>query len=160
MVELDASWGGPSFVSALRVSYSWRSVFPFPLLSTSLVCVFLQAHLHVGLPAFYSPSRRIRCKDMSSRAKRYVYKSTGSGNSSISGEHFCNCGLRAPLQVSKSVANPGREYYSCPARRCRYFSWVGSAMHETTRLEGKLVNKIRKNTRLTRIPTCTSLRRL
>ncbi|MED6151077.1 hypothetical protein PIB30_078825, partial [Stylosanthes scabra] len=85
--------------------------------------------------------RRIRSKDMSSRAKRYAYESSGSGNSSTSSECFCHCGLRAPLQVSNSVANPGREYYSCPARRFQYFSWAGPAIHGTTRLGGQIYER-------------------
>ncbi|MED6131645.1 hypothetical protein PIB30_011496 [Stylosanthes scabra] len=74
---------------------------------------------------------------MSSRANRYTHESSGSDNSSTSGERFCGYGLRAPLKVSNSVANPGREYYSCPARRCRYLMWAGPCMHGTTRFCGK-----------------------
>ncbi|MED6112699.1 hypothetical protein PIB30_063901 [Stylosanthes scabra] len=65
---------------------------------------------------------------MSSRGKRYAHESAGNGNSSTSGEWFCDCGLKAPLKVSKSAANPGREYYSCPARRCKWFLWAGPTL--------------------------------
>ncbi|MED6164363.1 hypothetical protein PIB30_089223 [Stylosanthes scabra] len=77
-----------------------------------------------------------RSQDMSSRANRYTHESSRSGNSSTSGERFCGCGLRASLKVSNSVANPGREYYSCPARRCRYFMWAGPV--RTARLRGQI----------------------
>ncbi|RYR01466.1 hypothetical protein Ahy_B06g080332 [Arachis hypogaea] len=40
------------------------------------------------------------------------------------GRPFCECGLRAPLQVSNSVANPCRKYYACPTRRCGWFRWA------------------------------------
>ncbi|MED6163102.1 hypothetical protein PIB30_076643 [Stylosanthes scabra] len=89
----------------------------------------------------FDNKRRIRYKGMSSRAKRYAYESSGSGDSSTSGECFCNYGLRAPLQVSNSVANPGREYYSCPAKRCRYFTWAGPAIHGTTMLGGQICER-------------------
>ena len=29
------------------------------------------------------------------------------------------------MQVSNSVANPGRKYYACPTRRCGWFRWAG-----------------------------------
>ncbi|MED6108431.1 hypothetical protein PIB30_023839 [Stylosanthes scabra] len=64
-------------------------------------------------------------QDMSYRGKRNPQDSVGSGNSSSSGDRFCDCGLKAPLQVSRSAANPGREYYTCPAGRCRWFKWAG-----------------------------------
>ncbi|MED6191885.1 hypothetical protein PIB30_004964 [Stylosanthes scabra] len=44
---------------------------------------------------------------------------SGSG-----GERFCYCGLKAPLKVSRSFANPGREYYRCPGGRCGWFCWA------------------------------------
>ncbi|MED6152268.1 hypothetical protein PIB30_090288, partial [Stylosanthes scabra] len=53
-----------------------------------------------------SIKRKLRCQDVSSRAKRYKHESVGSGNFSTSGERFCDCGLKASLQVSKSLANP------------------------------------------------------
>ncbi|MED6149127.1 hypothetical protein PIB30_059492, partial [Stylosanthes scabra] len=65
---------------------------------------------------------------MSARGKGYAHESAGSGNSSISGNRFCDCGLKAPLKVSKSAANPGMEYYSCPAGRCKWFRWAGPAL--------------------------------
>ncbi|MED6139715.1 hypothetical protein PIB30_086374 [Stylosanthes scabra] len=51
----------------------------------------------------------------------YREKSAGSGDSSTSGDRICKCGLIASLKVSNSKANPGREYYSCPEGRCRWF---------------------------------------
>ncbi|MED6211707.1 hypothetical protein PIB30_076298 [Stylosanthes scabra] len=65
---------------------------------------------------------------MSYRGKKRAQDSAGSGNSSSSGDRFCDCGLKTPLQVSRSAANPGREYYSCPAGRCRWFMWTGPAL--------------------------------
>ncbi|RYR44039.1 hypothetical protein Ahy_A08g040420 [Arachis hypogaea] len=53
----------------------------------------------------------------------------GSGN--ITGYRFCECGLRAPLQVSNSVANPGRKYYACPIRRCGWFRWAGPSIQHS-----------------------------
>ncbi|RYQ83558.1 hypothetical protein Ahy_B10g102289 [Arachis hypogaea] len=44
---------------------------------------------------------------------------------------FCECGLRAPLQVSNSIANPGRKYYACPVRRCGWFRWAGPSIQHS-----------------------------
>ncbi|RYQ96175.1 hypothetical protein Ahy_B08g091766 isoform A [Arachis hypogaea] len=60
---------------------------------------------------------------MASSSRRSTSGTYGSGN--ITGDRFCECGLRAPLQVSNSVANPGRKYYACPTRRCGWFRWAG-----------------------------------
>ncbi|RYQ92458.1 hypothetical protein Ahy_B09g098692 isoform A [Arachis hypogaea] len=59
---------------------------------------------------------------MASSSRRSTSGTYGSGN--ITGDRFCDCGLRAPLQVSNSVANPGRKYYACPTRRCGWFRWA------------------------------------
>ncbi|MED6119810.1 hypothetical protein PIB30_015106 [Stylosanthes scabra] len=74
---------------------------------------------------------------MASRANRYTNESSASGNSSTSHERFCHCGMRALLKVSNSVANPGREYYTCPARRCGYFTWAGAGSQGTARIRGQ-----------------------
>ena len=60
---------------------------------------------------------------MASTSRRTTSGTYGSGNTT--GDRFCKCGLRAPLQVSNSVANPGRKYYACPTRRCGWFRWAG-----------------------------------
>ncbi|MED6176082.1 hypothetical protein PIB30_084461 [Stylosanthes scabra] len=70
---------------------------------------------------------------MSNRGKRYTQESAGSGSYSSS-DRICYCGLQAPIQVSKSEANPGREYYSCPTGRCRWFMWAETAMKCSGRL--------------------------
>ncbi|RYR28171.1 hypothetical protein Ahy_B01g052290 [Arachis hypogaea] len=59
---------------------------------------------------------------MASTSRRSTSGSYGSGN--VTGECFCECGLRAPLQVSNSMANPGRKYYACPTRRCGWLRWA------------------------------------
>ncbi|KAL4305711.1 hypothetical protein AHAS_Ahas16G0105600 [Arachis hypogaea] len=59
---------------------------------------------------------------MASASRRSTNGSYSSGN--IMGECFCECGLRASLQVSNSIANPGRKYYACPIGRCRWFRWA------------------------------------
>ncbi|MED6225706.1 hypothetical protein PIB30_096239, partial [Stylosanthes scabra] len=64
---------------------------------------------------------------MSHRGKRHTQESAGSGSFSSSGDRICYCGLQAPIRVSKSEANPGREYYSCPTGRCRWFMWAEPA---------------------------------
>ncbi|MED6195277.1 hypothetical protein PIB30_036477 [Stylosanthes scabra] len=58
----------------------------------------------------------------------YGVKSAGSGDSSTSGDRICKCGLIAQLKVSNSEANLGREYYSCPEGRCRWFRWAGPSV--------------------------------
>ncbi|MED6197477.1 hypothetical protein PIB30_056834 [Stylosanthes scabra] len=58
----------------------------------------------------------------------YRAKSTGSGDSSNSSDRVCKCGMIAHLKVSNSEANPGREYYSCPEGKCRWFRWAGPPM--------------------------------
>ncbi|XLR11620.1 hypothetical protein S83_039558 [Arachis hypogaea] len=60
---------------------------------------------------------------MASSSQRSTSGTYGSGN--ITGDRFCEYGLRAPLQVSNSVANLGRKYYACPTRRCEWFRWAG-----------------------------------
>ncbi|XP_057723673.1 uncharacterized protein LOC130939598 [Arachis stenosperma] len=60
---------------------------------------------------------------MASSSRRSTSGTYDSGN--ITGDRFCECGLRAPLQVSNSVANPGRKYYACPRRQCGWFRWEG-----------------------------------
>ncbi|XLR26484.1 hypothetical protein HN51_039706 [Arachis hypogaea] len=52
-------------------------------------------------------------------------------NGNITGDRFYECGLRAPLQVSNSVANPGRKYYACPIRRCGWFRWAGPSIQHS-----------------------------
>ncbi|MED6107680.1 hypothetical protein PIB30_016299 [Stylosanthes scabra] len=37
------------------------------------------------------------------------------------------------MQVLKSAANMGREYYACPTRRCTWFRWAGSAVKYSAR---------------------------
>ncbi|RYR28802.1 hypothetical protein HN51_062161 [Arachis hypogaea] len=66
---------------------------------------------------------------MASTSRRSTSGSYSSGN--VTGEHFCECGLRAPLQVSNSMANPGRKYYACPARRCGWFRWAGPSIQHS-----------------------------
>ncbi|MED6152359.1 hypothetical protein PIB30_091249, partial [Stylosanthes scabra] len=73
-------------------------------------------------------------EDMSHRGKQYTQESAGSGSFSSSGDRICYCGLQAPIRVSKSEANPGREYYSCPTRRCRWFMWAEPAGNCSGRL--------------------------
>ncbi|MED6210295.1 hypothetical protein PIB30_062778 [Stylosanthes scabra] len=65
---------------------------------------------------------------MSIRGKRYTQESAGSGTHCSSDDRICYCGLQAPIRVSKSEANPGREYYSCPTRSCRWFMWAEPAV--------------------------------
>ncbi|MED6225977.1 hypothetical protein PIB30_098781 [Stylosanthes scabra] len=62
---------------------------------------------------------------MATRCKKSSNESIGSGDSASGGDRVCHCGLKAPLKVSHSYANSGREYYSCPARRCKWFKWAG-----------------------------------
>ncbi|XLR41858.1 hypothetical protein HN51_020049 [Arachis hypogaea] len=66
---------------------------------------------------------------MASTSRRSTSGTYGSGN--ITGYRFCECGLRAPLQVSNSVANPGRKYYACPIRRCGWFRWAGPSIQHS-----------------------------
>ncbi|RYQ91435.1 hypothetical protein Ahy_B09g097305 [Arachis hypogaea] len=63
---------------------------------------------------------------MASTSRRSTSGSYSSGN--VTGERFCECGLRAPLQVSNSIANPGKKYYACPVRRCGWFRWAGPSI--------------------------------
>ncbi|KAL4276908.1 hypothetical protein AHAS_Ahas20G0254200 [Arachis hypogaea] len=53
---------------------------------------------------------------MASTNRKSTRGSYDNGSSNVMGEHFCECGLRAPLQVSNSIAEPGRKYYACPVR--------------------------------------------
>ncbi|MED6123088.1 hypothetical protein PIB30_045964, partial [Stylosanthes scabra] len=62
---------------------------------------------------------------MVTRCRKSSDESTGSGDSASGGDRVCHYCLKAPLKMSHSYANPGREYYSCPARRCKWFKWVG-----------------------------------
>ncbi|XP_016191815.1 uncharacterized protein LOC107632659 [Arachis ipaensis] len=66
---------------------------------------------------------------MTSTSRRSTSDLYGSGN--VTGERFCECGLRASLQVSNSMTNPGRKYYVCPARRCGWFRWAGSSIQHS-----------------------------
>ncbi|XLR03615.1 hypothetical protein HN51_058448 [Arachis hypogaea] len=66
---------------------------------------------------------------MASTSRRSTSGSYDSNN--ITGECFCECGLRAPLQVSNSMANLGRKYYACPARRCGWFRWAGPSIQHS-----------------------------
>lgn len=61
---------------------------------------------------------------MGFRNRRLTSGTYGSDNSNVMGEHFCDCGLRALLQISNIVANLGREYYLYPVRRCIWFRWA------------------------------------
>ncbi|MED6116161.1 hypothetical protein PIB30_097604 [Stylosanthes scabra] len=63
------------------------------------------------------------------RCKKSSNESTGSGDSASGSDHVCHCGLKATLKVSHSYANSGWEYYSCPARRCKWFKWAGPPIH-------------------------------
>ncbi|MED6120651.1 hypothetical protein PIB30_022936 [Stylosanthes scabra] len=74
---------------------------------------------------------------MSTRGKHYTQESAGSGSSSTSGDRICYCGLQALMQVSTIEANPGREYYSCPNGRCRWFTWAGLLVNRSGRLGGQ-----------------------
>ncbi|MED6151192.1 hypothetical protein PIB30_080061, partial [Stylosanthes scabra] len=62
---------------------------------------------------------------MATRCRKSSNESTGSGDFASGGDRVCHYGLKAPLKVSHSYANLGREYYSCPARRCKWFKWAG-----------------------------------
>ncbi|MED6153508.1 hypothetical protein PIB30_102617 [Stylosanthes scabra] len=62
---------------------------------------------------------------MATRCRKSSNESTGSEDSASGGDRVCHCGLKAPLKVSHSYANLGREYYCCPARRCKWFKWAG-----------------------------------
>ncbi|XP_057755669.1 uncharacterized protein LOC130974845 [Arachis stenosperma] len=66
---------------------------------------------------------------MASTSRRSISGSYGSDN--VTGEHFCECGLRAPLQVSNSIANPGRKYYACPVKRCGWFKWADPSIQHS-----------------------------
>ncbi|MED6219670.1 hypothetical protein PIB30_037896 [Stylosanthes scabra] len=67
----------------------------------------------------------VSAHSMATRCRKSSNESTGSGDSASGGDRVCHCGLKAPLKVSHSYANPGREYYSCPTRRCKWFKWAG-----------------------------------
>ncbi|XP_057750780.1 uncharacterized protein LOC130969174 [Arachis stenosperma] len=66
---------------------------------------------------------------MASTSRRSTSGSYGSGN--VTGERFCECGLRVPLQVLNSIANPGRKYYACPIRQCGWFRWAGPSIQHS-----------------------------
>ncbi|RYR34971.1 hypothetical protein Ahy_A10g050043 [Arachis hypogaea] len=66
---------------------------------------------------------------MASISRRSTIGSYDSGN--VMGERFCECGLRALLQVSNSIANPDRKYYACPIRRCGWFRWTGPSIQHS-----------------------------
>ncbi|QHO43679.1 uncharacterized protein DS421_5g164730 [Arachis hypogaea] len=66
---------------------------------------------------------------MASTSKRSTSGSYSSGN--VTRERFCECGLRVSLQVSNSIANLGRKYYTCPARRCGWFRWAGPSIQHS-----------------------------
>ncbi|MED6177708.1 hypothetical protein PIB30_100658, partial [Stylosanthes scabra] len=74
---------------------------------------------------------------MSHRGKRYTQESADSGSFSSSGDRICYYGLQASIRVSKSEANPGREYYSCPTGRCRWFIWAEPAGNCSGRLRSQ-----------------------
>ncbi|MED6187375.1 hypothetical protein PIB30_075829 [Stylosanthes scabra] len=64
-------------------------------------------------------------------------KSAGSGDSSSNGDRICKCGLVARMKVSNSEANPGREYFSCPDGKCRWFRWAGPPVNRPARVVGQ-----------------------
>ncbi|MED6199118.1 hypothetical protein PIB30_072933 [Stylosanthes scabra] len=85
----------------------------------------------VLLPQLFAPLRLgewVSAHSMATRCRKSSNESTGSGDSASVGDRVCHCGLKAPLKVSHSYANPGREYYSCPAMRCKWFKWAGPSI--------------------------------
>ncbi|MED6139280.1 hypothetical protein PIB30_082347 [Stylosanthes scabra] len=68
-------------------------------------------------------------------------KSADSGDSSSNGERICKCGLVAQMKVSNSEANPGREYFSCPDGKCRWFRWAGPPVNCPARVVGQNRNR-------------------
>ncbi|MED6165482.1 hypothetical protein PIB30_099925, partial [Stylosanthes scabra] len=62
---------------------------------------------------------------MATRCRKSSNESTESEDSTSGGDRVCHCGLKAPLKVSHSYANPRLEYCSYPARRCKWFKWAG-----------------------------------
>ncbi|MED6120198.1 hypothetical protein PIB30_018789 [Stylosanthes scabra] len=112
-----------------------RIFFPFSNSSPSPRHSFLRRYSFLPsplIPLIATPSSVAEVgittyQDMSHRGKKYTQESAGSGSFSSSGDRICYCGLQTPIQVSKSEANPGREYYSCPTGRRRWFMWAEPA---------------------------------
>ena len=54
---------------------------------------------------------------------------TGNMGSNISGgvlifkNKTCRCGKKAGVKISESFDNPGKLYYICERRQCKFFSW-------------------------------------
>ncbi|CAI0445698.1 unnamed protein product [Linum tenue] len=61
---------------------------------------------------------------------------------------LCDCGLRAARRISRTSANPNREFFGCPLfnrsennKACDYFEWYDirvAVFKATTSLSGKL----------------------
>ncbi|MED6149800.1 hypothetical protein PIB30_066065, partial [Stylosanthes scabra] len=87
------------------------------IITAKLLSLYLAVIVSVNVGSMGIASFGVsRDKGMSYRAK-----SAGSGDSTSSGERICKCGLVAQMKVSNSEANPGREYFSCPDGKCRWF---------------------------------------
>ncbi|MED6197898.1 hypothetical protein PIB30_061159 [Stylosanthes scabra] len=105
-------------VVALRCRF-WPSPSPSQVRSLSPVSSFQKS------ASILRPSSKF---ELGFKGMSYRAKSTGNGDSSNSSDRVCKCGMIAHLKVSNSEANPGREYYSCPEGKCRWFRWAGPPM--------------------------------
>ena len=36
---------------------------------------------------------------------------------------YCECGKRAALKISETENNPGKLFYTCESKRCKFFNW-------------------------------------
>ncbi|KAM7276165.1 hypothetical protein ACFE04_018031 [Oxalis oulophora] len=54
---------------------------------------------------------------------------------------FCRCGVEADMMTSKTKGNPGRRFYTCSTRRCRYFAWHDVVFPQRC---VELINKLRE----------------